>query len=82
MPWFIPGFLVMAALGSLEFVPEGWIGPITAAATMLTVLSMAALGLAVDLRAIGRVGERVTAAVTLSLGVLLGLSIVLVRLFD
>jgi uncharacterized membrane protein YadS len=81
VPWFIPGFLILAALRSFAFVPEGWIGPITTTATMLTVLSMAALGLGVDLRVISRVGGRVTAAVTLSLAVLLGLSIVLVRLF-
>lgn len=81
VPWFIPGFLILAALRSFALVPEGWIGPITAAASMLTVLSMAALGLGVDLRVIGRVGGRVIAAVTLSLAVLLGLSIVLVRLF-
>jgi uncharacterized membrane protein YadS len=42
---------------------------------------MAALGLGVDLMLIGRVGGRVTAAVTLSLAVLILLSLALVRLF-
>jgi uncharacterized membrane protein YadS len=41
-------------------------------------MSMAALGLGVDLRVIGRVGGRVAAAVTLSLLFLLGLSVCLV----
>jgi uncharacterized membrane protein YadS len=38
-------------------------------------MSMAALGLGVDLRVIGRVGGKVTAAVTLSLLFLLALSL-------
>ncbi len=45
---------------------------------LLTVVSMAALGLGVDVRVIGRVGGRVTAAVTLSLALLLALSIGLI----
>jgi uncharacterized integral membrane protein (TIGR00698 family) len=81
VPWFIPGFLILASLRSFALIPEGWAGPIASGATMLTVLSMAALGLGVDLRVIGSVGGRVTAAVTLSLAALLGLSIALVRLF-
>jgi uncharacterized integral membrane protein (TIGR00698 family) len=81
VPWFIPGFLILAALRSFALVPEGWIEPITTTATLLTVLSMAALGLGVDLRVMSGVGGRVTAAVTLSLAVLLGLSIAAVRLF-
>jgi uncharacterized integral membrane protein (TIGR00698 family) len=81
VPWFIPGFLILASLRSFALVPEGWAGPIASAATMLTVLSMAALGLGVDLRVIGSVGGRVTAAVTLSLAGLLGLSITVVRFF-
>jgi uncharacterized integral membrane protein (TIGR00698 family) len=81
VPWFIPGFLILAALRSFALVPEAWTGSITTAAMLLTVLSMAALGLGVDLRVISRVGGRVTAAVTLSLAVLLGLSIAAVRFF-
>ena len=81
VPWFIPGFLILAALRSFAIVPESWAGPISQAAALLTVLSMAALGLGVDLRVISRVGGRVTAAVTLSLMVLLGLSIGVVHLF-
>lgn len=81
VPWFIPGFLILAALRSFALVPETWTGPITTAATLLTVLSMAALGLGVDLRVISKVGGRVTAAVTLSLAVLVGLSILVVHSF-
>ncbi len=52
--------------------------PLQKAASILTIMSMAALGLGVDLRVIGRVGGRVTAAVTLSLLFLLALSLGLV----
>ncbi len=46
----------------------------------LTVISMAALGLGTDLRVVARAGGRVTAAATLSLLVLGGLSLGLIRL--
>jgi uncharacterized membrane protein YadS len=49
--------------------------PLQKAASILTIMSMAALGLGVDLRVIGRVGGKVTAAVTLSLLFLLALSL-------
>jgi uncharacterized membrane protein YadS len=48
---------------------------------VLTVVSMAALGLGVDIRVLSSVGARVTAAVTLSLLILLALAIVQVRYF-
>ncbi len=82
VPWFIPGFLILATLRSFALIPESLISPVTSAATILTVVSMAGLGLGVDLRVIGRVGGRVTAAVTLSLAVLLALSIGVVKLFS
>jgi len=81
VPWFIIGFLVLAALRSLQLVPDLAITPITKTASILTVLSMAALGLGVDVRVLSTLGGRVTAAVTLSLLLLLGLSIGLVHLF-
>ena len=79
VPWFILGFLLLAALRSLGAVPDLAIAPITRTASLLTVVSMAALGLGVDVRVISRVGGRVTAAVTLSLLLLLLISIILVR---
>jgi uncharacterized membrane protein YadS len=45
------------------------------------VVSMAALGLGVDVKVLANVGGRVTAAVTLSLLLLLGISIALVHWF-
>jgi len=81
VPWFIIGFLVLAALRSFQIVPDLAITPITKTASILTVLSMAALGLGVDVRVLSTLGGRVTAAVTLSLLLLLGLSIGLVHFF-
>ena len=82
VPWFILGFLLLATLRSFGAVPNPTIAPITKIASLLTVVSMAALGLGVDVRVIGRVGGRVTAAVTLSLGLLLLISITLIRVLS
>ncbi|MDB5513476.1 MAG: putative sulfate exporter family transporter, partial [Tardiphaga sp.] len=54
--------------------------PLLKTASFLTVISMAALGLGVDVRVIGKVGGRVTAAVTLSLLLLLLISLGIVHL--
>jgi uncharacterized integral membrane protein (TIGR00698 family) len=80
VPWFIVGFLCLATFRSFGMIPVGAIGPTGTVATLLTVVSMAALGLTTDLRTVARAGGRVIAAVTLSL-LLLGLfSCVLIRL--
>ncbi len=79
LPWFVTAFLVAAALQTAGLVPA----PATAIARSVshwaTVMSMAALGLAVDVAALQRVGGRVAAAVTASLAFLLALSIWLAR---
>jgi uncharacterized integral membrane protein (TIGR00698 family) len=80
VPWFIVGFLVMLAARTFGLIPEGLLAPIKTAASLLTTVSMAALGLGVDVRVVARAGARVTAAVTLSLAVLGGISLGLIRL--
>ena len=80
VPWFILGFLVLASLRSLGLIPDAAVKPLTQLAGFLTVLSMAALGLGVDVRVLARVGGRVTLAVTGSLVVLIGISLALIRL--
>jgi uncharacterized integral membrane protein (TIGR00698 family) len=80
VPWFIIGFLGLAALRSADLVPHATLGPVAVAANLLTVVSMAALGLGTDLRMVARAGGRVTAAVTLSLVVLGAISLGLIRL--
>jgi uncharacterized integral membrane protein (TIGR00698 family) len=81
VPWFIIGFLVLAALRSLEIIPAVVVTPVSRIAAVLTVVSMAALGLGVDVRVLSNVGGRVTVAVTLSLMLLLAMSIGLVSFF-
>jgi uncharacterized integral membrane protein (TIGR00698 family) len=75
VPWFIVGFLLLATLRSFQLVPDTLIAPLTKITVLLTIVSMAALGLGVDIRVLSQVGGRVTAAVTLSLLLLLALSI-------
>ena len=70
VPWFIVGFLVVLALRSFGLIPVAAIPTIAGAASLLTTVSMAALGLGVDVRVVARAGVRVTAAVTASLAVL------------
>jgi uncharacterized integral membrane protein (TIGR00698 family) len=79
VPWFIVGFFALATLRSLSLITDGAVFPLQRIASILTIMSMAALGLGVDLRVIGRVGGKVTAAVTLSLLFLLVVSLCLVR---
>jgi len=80
VPWFIVGFLGLALLRSLGAIPDAILEAIMPAATVLTVVSMAALGLGVDLKALRQAGARVTLAVTLSLLVLIAISLGLIRL--
>ena len=80
VPWYIAGFLVMAGLRSADLLPHATLSPLTVAANLLTVISMAALGLGTDLRMVARAGGRVTAAVAISLLVLGFISFGLIRL--
>ncbi len=80
VPPFIVGFLLLAALRSAGLVPAAALAPVASAANLLTVLSMAALGLSTDLRTVARAGVRVTGAVTASLVLLGGVSFGLIRL--
>lgn len=81
VPWFIVGFLALAVLRSIGAIPNGFVDPIRRVTVILTVISMAALGLGVDVRVLGKVGVKVTTAVTLSLLFLLALGIGLVQFF-
>ena len=78
VPWFIVGFVLLAALRSLGWLPSAVVAMAASVAGVLTVLSMAALGLGVDVRVVARVGLPVTATVTLSLLVLSVVSLLLI----
>lgn len=79
VPWFIIGFLVLAALRSCNLVPVSSLAPIKTSADLLTVVSMAALGLGTDLKTVAGAGLRVTTAVVLSLLILGGIAILLIH---
>jgi len=80
VPWFITGFLVLLIVRSLGLIPPLALPPITHVAATLTTISMAALGLGVDIRVVAKSGVRVTAAVTASLIVLGLISYALIRI--
>src|ERR1700722_10751772 len=81
VPWFIIGFMLLAALRSFGILPDATAAPLLKIASLLTVISMAALGLGVDIGVLRSVGGKVTAAVTLSLLLLLLISLGIVHLF-
>ncbi|HEX4767190.1 MAG TPA: putative sulfate exporter family transporter [Lichenihabitans sp.] len=72
VPWFVVAFLGLATLRTLDLIPAAALAPTAWIANVLTILSMAALGLGVDVRVVARAGGRVTAAVCASL-LLLGI---------
>ena len=80
VPWFIVGFLVVLTIRSLGLIPAPALLPIATTANVLTTVSMAALGLGVDVRVVAAAGARVTGAVTVSLVVLAAISLGLIRL--
>ena len=67
VPWFIVGFLLVAAIRTAGLSPSPVLQPTSLIANLLTTVSMAALGLGVDIRVVAKAGLRVTTAVTLSL---------------
>ncbi len=80
VPWFIVGFLLMMAARSVDLIPAAALPVIAQAATVLTLISMAALGLSTDVRAVARSGVRIAAVVILSLLALIGLALGLIGL--
>jgi uncharacterized integral membrane protein (TIGR00698 family) len=79
VPWFVVGFLSLAALRSAGLVPYEVLGPAATAAGLLTIVAMAALGLGVNVRVVASTGARVTGAVTISLLLLGAISLGLIR---
>jgi uncharacterized integral membrane protein (TIGR00698 family) len=80
VPWFITGFLILLIVRSLGLIPQSVLASVTSVAAILTTISMAALGLGVDVHVVARSGVRVTLAVTASLIVLGVISYALIRL--
>jgi len=79
VPWFILGFLLLAALRSSGVIPPEIAARAWKLSGWLTIAAMAALGLGVDLRALKAVGRSVALTVTGSLLVLIVLAIGLIH---
>lgn len=80
VPWFLIGFVALAAARSLGVMPVAVGAPLQEVSRWLTVGAMAALGLGVDIAAVRTVGRPVLVAVTTSILVLATTSVVLIRL--
>ncbi|WP_208432661.1 YeiH family protein [Bartonella taylorii] len=80
IPWFIIGFIIMMLVRSSGLIPEKTINPIKLIAQLLTVISMAALGLGVDIHSLKKAGWRVILASTCSILILGICSLIMIQL--
>jgi uncharacterized integral membrane protein (TIGR00698 family) len=79
VPWFIVGFLLLAAVRATGVVSGAVVDGARWTSGSLTIVAMAALGLGVDVRVLRRVGGAVTATSLGALLLLLGISLALVK---
>ena len=78
LPWFVVGFVLLAIVRSMGWLPDAAISTARVSAQWLTIAAMAALGLSVDFASVKRVGARVAIAAVGSLLALLGMVIGLI----
>jgi uncharacterized integral membrane protein (TIGR00698 family) len=79
VPWFVLGFIALAALRSLSAISDVESNVAKVVAGWLTIAAMAGLGLSVDVRTVRVVGARVVMAVSGSLITLLILAVFLIK---
>ncbi len=79
VPWFIFPFLLLAAMRSFNLIPAMLLEPIAYLTRGFTTISMAALGLGVNVRVIAKTGMSVSATVIFSLLVLGVITMILIR---
>ncbi|WP_455466326.1 YeiH family protein [Bartonella sp. B39] len=82
VPWFIIGFIIMMLIHSSGLIPETAINPIRLTAQLFTVISMAALGLGINIRSLKKAGWRIILASTCSIVILATCSLVMIKLVD
>jgi len=75
VPWFIIGFGLLMGLRSMDLIPLNVLPWLAATATILTNLSMAALGLSCNIAALAHSGGRVILAAILSLFALASMAV-------
>ena len=79
LPWFLIGFLVLAALRTAGVIPEPIAGRLASASSFLTLVAMAGLGLGVDLRELRRAGPRISIAAAAAMLALVTLGVLSIR---
>jgi len=79
LPWFVVGFVLLAIVRSMGWLPEIAISTARVSAQWLTIAAMAALGLSVDFASVKRVGARVAIA---AVGSLLALVVMVIGLIS
>lgn len=58
IPWFALGFITMAGIHSLQWIPENWVSTLNALDNFLLAMAMAGLGLRAHFSMIRRAGAR------------------------
>ncbi|MGH3629821.1 MAG: YeiH family protein, partial [Sciscionella sp.] len=58
VPWFLVGFVLVAAINSLGLIPQAAHGALTGTASFLITIALAGIGLSIDIRGLRRTGPR------------------------
>jgi uncharacterized integral membrane protein (TIGR00698 family) len=58
VPWFLVGFVVMAAANSAGLIPLTWHGPLSQLSLFLVAMALSAIGLSTDVAALRRAGAK------------------------
>jgi uncharacterized integral membrane protein (TIGR00698 family) len=58
VPWFLIGFVVMAAANSAALIPLTWHGPLSQLSLFLVAMALSAIGLSTDVAALRRAGAK------------------------
>jgi hypothetical protein len=58
VPWFLIGFVVMAAANSAGLIPATWHGPLSQLSLFLVAMALSAIGLSTDVAALRRAGAK------------------------
>ena len=82
VPWFVAGFLVLAALRSTGVVPEATGDDAKTLSKLLFVVAMVGLGIGVDLKKVGAVGPRVATTILAAMGFMIIVSLVGTSVLD
>ena len=80
VPWFVAGFVLLMGLRAAGLLGDGLAHDAALLSVSLTGLSMAALGLMVDVRTVVRAGSRIGVAAVLSILLLGGIGCLLIRM--